>query len=219
MDAHVARFNMIESQIRTWDVFDQRILDLYERVPREAFVPAAHRGLAYADLEIPFGVADAAMLPPKLEARMLQELQLRATDRVLEIGTGSGFSTTLLSHLVAHVTSIEIDAVLADAARARVREHGGSATVVIEVGDGALGWSARAPYDAILVTGALPLLPDELPAQLANGGRLLAVIGRPPILTARLVTCTAPGAFATIGLFETSIAPLLRARAPERFVF
>lgn len=218
MDLQVARFNMIECQIRTWDVFDQRILDLYDTIPRDAFVPPSFAGLAYADLEVPIGHG-VAMLPPKLEARMLQELQLARTDRVLEIGTGSGYSTTLLSHLVAHVVTVECVAELSAAARARVQRHGGTANVVFEVGDGALGWLGGAPYDAILVTGALPLLPDELPAQLAPGGRLLAVVGRPPALTAQLVTRTAAGHFAKTGLFETSIPPLRDARAPERFVF
>ncbi|MCU0869470.1 MAG: protein-L-isoaspartate O-methyltransferase [Burkholderiales bacterium] len=218
MDTQVARFNMIESQIRTWDVFDQRILDLYDSVPRDAFVPEAMRGLAYADMEVPLGHG-AAMLAPKLEARMLQELQLQPTDRVLEIGTGSGFSTTLLSHLVAHVVSVERVPELAAAAQTRIQARGGRGTVVVETGDAALGWPTRAPYDAILVTAALPLVPDEMLAQLAPGGRLLAVVGAPPIQTARLFTRAPAGGFASTGLFETRIAPLVNARAPERFVF
>jgi protein-L-isoaspartate(D-aspartate) O-methyltransferase len=184
---------------------------------REDFVPEAYRALAFADMEIPLGHGEA-MLAPKLEARLVQELGVAPTDRVLEIGTGSGYMTALLARLGSHVTSAEILGEFSRDAAKRLERHG-IRNVTLEIGDGALGWPRHAPYDAILVTGSLPMLPDEFKAQLAPGGRLVAVVGKPPIMTARLVTCLAPGKFSVVGLFETSIPPLKHAREPERFVF
>lgn len=217
MDFEVARANMIESQIRTWEVLDQRILDLVLELKREAFVPEAYRGLAFADMEIPLGHGEC-MLSPKLEARLVQELSVAATDRVLEIGTGSGYTTALLARLGTRVTSIELVAEFSRQAAGKLAAIG-IGNVSLEIGDGALGWPRQGPYDAILVTGSLPMLPEEFQAQLAPGGRLVAVIGKPPIMTARIVTCLAPGKFSNAGLFETSIPPLKHAREPERFVF
>ncbi|MBX9629198.1 MAG: protein-L-isoaspartate O-methyltransferase [Burkholderiales bacterium] len=217
MDFEVARANMVESQIRTWEVLDQRVLDLVLEVKRESFVPPAYRDLAFADMEIPLGHGEV-MLAPKLEARLVQELGLNPTDRVLEIGTGSGYMTALLARLAAQVVSVEIVPDFSRAAAARLAENG-IRNATLEVGDGALGWARSAPYDAILVTGSLPMLPEDFPAQLAPGGRLIAVVGRAPIMTAQLVTCLAPGKITTVGLFETSIPPLKHAREPERFVF
>lgn len=217
MDFEVARANMVESQIRTWEVLDQRVLDLVLEVKRESFVPPAYRELAFADMEIPLGHGEV-MLAPKLEARLVQELNLTPTDRVLEIGTGSGYMTALLARLAGQVLSVEIVPEFSRAAAARLAENG-IRNATLEIGDGALGWARSAPYDAILVTGSLPMLPDEFVAQLAPGGRLIAVVGRAPIMTAQLVTCLAPGKITTVGLFETSIPPLQHAREPERFVF
>ena len=217
MDFEVARANMVESQIRTWEVLDQRVLDLVLEVKRESFVPPAYRDLAFADMEIPLGHGEA-MLAPKLEARLVQELGLNPTDRVLEIGTGSGYMTALLARLAAQVVSVEVVPDFSRAAAARLAENG-IRNATLEIGDGALGWARSAPYDAILVTGSLPMLPEDFPAQLAPGGRLIAVVGRAPIMTAQLVTCLAPGKITTVGLFETSIPPLKHAREPERFVF
>ncbi len=217
MDFEVARANMVESQIRTWEVLDQRVLDLVLEVKRESFVPPAYRELAFADMEIPLGHGEV-MLAPKLEARLVQELNLTPTDRVLEIGTGAGYMTALLARLAGQVLSVEIVPEFSRAAAARLAENG-IRNATLEIGDGALGWARSAPYDAILVTGSLPMLPDEFAAQLAPGGRLIAVVGRAPIMTAQLVTCLAPGKITTVGLFETSIPPLQHAREPERFVF
>lgn len=217
MDFEVARANMVESQIRTWEVLDQRVLDLVLEVKRESFVPPAYRDLAFADMEIPLGHGEV-MLAPKLEARLVQELGLNPTDRVLEIGTGSGYMTALLARLAAQVVSVEIVPDFSRAAAVRLAENG-IRNATLEIGDGALGWARSAPYDAILVTGSLPMLPEDFPAQLAPGGRLIAVVGRAPIMTAQLVTCLAPGKITTVGLFETSIPPLKHAREPERFVF
>lgn len=217
MDIELARANMIESQIRTWDVLDQRVLDLVAVLRREQFVPAERRSLAFADMEIPIGHGEV-MLAPKLEARLVQELGLKPTDRVLEIGTGTGYTTALLARLSAHVHSVEIIPEFSTAAAARLAACG-ITNVTLEQGDGATGWPRHAPYDAILLTGSVPELPEEFGKQLAPGGRLLAVVGREPIMTARLTTCVSPGAFSSQGLFETSIPPLRHARESGRFVF
>ncbi|MBI1395555.1 MAG: methyltransferase domain-containing protein [Betaproteobacteria bacterium] len=217
MDIELARANMIESQIRTWEVLDQRVLDLLGEVKREHFVPAAFRNLAFADMEIPLGRGEV-MLSPKLEARLLQTLGLKPGDKVLEIGTGSGYQAALLAGMAGHVYSVEIVDDFARSARQTLASCG-IRNVTVETANGATGWERNAPYDAILLTGSVPVLPDEFRKQLAVGGRLLAVVGSPPIMTARLVTCIAAGTFTEEGLFETSIPPLRHARAPERFVF
>ncbi len=217
MHFEVARANMVESQIRTWEVLDQRVLDLVLEVKRETFVPDAFRNLAFADMEIPLGYGES-MLAPKLEARMVQELVLASTDRVLEIGTGSGYMTALLARLSKCVISVEIVPELSRSAGIKL-ERSGIQNASLQIGDGALGWPQLGPYDAIIVTGSLPLQPGEFKAQLKPGGRMLAVVGRPPIMTAMLTTCLAPGTFSAVGLFETSISALQHAREPERFVF
>ncbi len=163
MDIEQARFNMVEQQIRTWDVLDQDILDLLFTVKREEFVPAAYRQLAFADLEIPLGDGER-MWTPKMEARVLQELGLAAGDGVLEIGTGSGYFTALLASQGAHVTSVEINPRLAAEAKAKLA-RAGLAGVELAVGDGAQGYGHDA-YDAIVLTGPTPLVADGLLRQL-----------------------------------------------------
>jgi protein-L-isoaspartate(D-aspartate) O-methyltransferase len=217
MDLEQARFNMVEQQIRTWEVLDQAVLELLYAVPREEFVPAAFRKLAFADLEIPIGGGEA-MMTPKMEARVVQELALRKTDRVLEVGTGSGYLTALLARRAAHVHSLEIRPALAAFGRANLARHGAD-NVTLELGDGARGDAKRAPYDAIVLTGSTPVLPAALKAQLAPGGRLFAVVGEPPAMAATLVTCTAPGACASVALFDTVLAPLVNAERPPQFKF
>lgn len=217
MDFERARFNMVEQQIRTWEVLDQRVLDLLFRVRREEFVPEAYRLLAFADMEIPLGHGET-MLQPKLEARMLQELAVQETDRVLEVGTGSGYMTALLASLAAHVYSVEIIPEFSASAGTKLAAHGFH-NVTLEVGDAARGWDRHAPYDAIILTGSTPVLPESFQKSLKPGGRLLAVVGEPPIMEAQLVTCVAAGAYRTTGLFETCIAPLRNALQPKRFVF
>jgi protein-L-isoaspartate(D-aspartate) O-methyltransferase len=217
MDLEQARYNMIESQIRTWEVLDQTVLDTLFAVKREAYVPEKYRPLAFVDMEIPLGHGEV-MLAPKLEARMLQELTLKSTDRVLEIGTGSGHMTALLASLAAHVCSVELHADLSESAASKLAGHG-VRNASLEVGDAGRGWPRRAPYDVIVLTGSVPLLPSDLAAQLRAGGRLLAVVGEPPVMTARLLTWMADGAWNEIGLFETCIASLHNVPQPERFVF
>jgi protein-L-isoaspartate(D-aspartate) O-methyltransferase len=216
MDIELARFNMVEQQVRTWEVLDQEILDLLFTVRREEFVPAGHRALAFADLEIPLGEGER-MWTPKLEARVLQELALRPGERVLEVGTGSGYLTALMASRGAQVTSVEIVPRFLREARARLARAGIAGIELVE-GDGARGFG-RDRYDAIVLTGSTPLLPPEFVDQLSPGGRLFAVVGERPVMTARIVRWTAPGDVTSEDLFETVIDPLRNAAAPSRFEF
>src|SRR5919202_7126841 len=152
MDLERARMNMVEQQIRTWDVLDQDVLDLLYVVPREEFVPQQHRALAFSDMQLPL-VQGERMWEPKLEARVLQELDVRKTDRVLEVGTGSGYLTALLAHRAAHVYSVEINERLAAFGRANLERHG-TDNVTLEIGDAARGWPKNAPYHVIVLTGS-----------------------------------------------------------------
>ena len=217
MNVEQARFNMVEQQIRPWEVLDQNVLDLLMSLKREAFVPAASRDLAFADLEIPLGYGES-MLPPKIEARILQEVAPRPADSVLEVGTGSGYMAALLAGMGKHVTSVEIRPELVAMAAQNLRAQD-VLNVTVELGDGARGWPARAPYDVIVLSGSTPVLPDSLLAQLRVGGRLCAIVGDAPLMEARLVTCVGDGVFRTVDLFETCVKPLHNAAQPERFVF
>ena len=215
-DFEQARFNMVEQQIRTWEVLDQRVLDLLFAIKREDFVPAAYRALAFADLELPLPNG-ARMWTPKMEARVIQELDLKPGDRVLEIGTGSGYLTALLASGAGDVTSVEIDAATAADARAKLARHGFSA-VRVEAGDGARGFGSET-YDVIVLTGSTSLLPEQFFEQLAPGGRLFAVVGEAPAVAARLVRAEGAEARIATDLFETVVAPLVNALAPARFEF
>ena len=217
MDLEQARTNMVEQQIRTWEVLDQDVLDLLYIVPREEFVPPQHRALAFSDLQIPLGQGER-MWEPKLEARVLQELDAHKADRVLEVGTGSGYFTALLAHRAAHVYSVEIKPELAAFGRRNLERHGAD-NVTLEIGDAARGWERHAPYHVIVLTGSTPVLPHAFLEQLEVGGRLFAVVGDAPAMTARLVSCTAPQAFHSVDLFETVVAPLVNAEQPPRFRF
>lgn len=213
-----ARFNMIEQQIRPCDVLDVRILELLKHVRREQFVPAAMKALAFADMEIPLGHS-ANMWSPKLEARVVQELKLGRTDKVLEVGTGSGYLTALLSALAGHVTSIEIEPELsAMAARNIVAQQRDN--VVLEVGDAAQGWGdGTSKYDAIVLTGSVPVLSDAFRNSLNVGGRLLAIVGDAPVMKVKLITRVAPETFETVTIMEACVAPLRNAMQPDRFEF
>ena len=217
MNLEQARFNMVEQQIRTWEVLDQEVLDLLYVIPREEFVSAEHRALAFSDLELPIGEGER-MWQPKLEARVVQELALKKTDRVLEVGTGSGYLTALLAHRAAEVCSVELRPALAAFGRENLARYG-SDNVVLESGDAARGWAGHAPYDAIVLTGSTPVLPRALLEQLNPGGRLFAVVGEAPAMQARLVACAAPGAWRSVDLFETVIRPLANAEQAPRFRF
>lgn len=212
-----ARHNMVVSQIRTWDVLDDRILELVGSAPRHEFVPAAFRNLAFADMQIPLGDGEV-MMAPLVEARLIQALAIRPQDTILEIGTGSGYVTFLLSRLGHKVHSVEIRADFSQRAAGRLAAFGAN-NVELEIGDGARGWGRHAPYDAIFVTGSLPLLPDEFQAQLKVGGRMVAIVGDAPAMDARLITRTSEYGVHTRSLLETVIPPLRNAPAPERFAF
>jgi protein-L-isoaspartate(D-aspartate) O-methyltransferase len=217
MNIDQARANMVEQQIRTWEVLDQDVIDLLYAVPREEFVPEQHRALAFSDLEIPIGEGEH-MWQPKLEARVLQELDVRKTDRVLEVGTGSGYLTALLAHRAAQVCSVEIRPALAAFGRRNLERHGAD-NLILETGDAARGWGRHAPYDVIVLTGSTELLPRAFLEQLSVGGRLFAVVGEAPAMTARLVACSASKTFNSNDLFETVVAPLANCERPPRFRF
>ena len=216
MDIEQARYNMVEQQIRTWEVLDQNVLDLLFTVRREDYVPPQYRSLAFADLEIPLA-GGQRMWAPKLEARVLQSLNLRRGESVLEVGTGSGYFTALLAASGGDVTSVEIDPALSASAAAKLARHGMS-HVRLQVGDAARGWGEEA-YDVIVLTGSTPLLPERFLAQLKPNGRVFAIVGEAPAMTARLVAWTAPGSRVTTDLFETVVAPLVNAATPSRFRF
>ena len=215
-DIENARFNMVEQQIRPWEVLDQDVLDLLFAVRREEFVPPQYRSLAFVDMEIPLGHGEA-MLAPKLEARMLQGLAVTPSDRILEVGTGSGYMTALLARRGAHVTSVEIVPEFSTAAAAKLKAYD-IVNVTLEVGDAARGWDKRAPYDVIVLTGSVPVLAEAFQHSLKPGGRLLAVVGEAPVMVARLITRAGSGC-STVGLFETCITAFRNAPQPERFVF
>ena len=217
MDIEQARYNMVEQQIRPWDVLDQDVLNLLFKIHREDFVPEAHRALAFVDMEIPLGHGQA-MWTPKLEARVIQELAIRPTDRVLEIGTGSGYLTALLAMNAADVVSVEIDPEFSAAAGNKLRAHG-IENVALHVADAARDWPDDGSFDVIVLTGSTPLLSGAFRNRLRTGGRLFAIIGSAPVMQAQLITCTAPGAFRSVTLFETCVTELVNAPQPAAFVF
>jgi protein-L-isoaspartate(D-aspartate) O-methyltransferase len=217
MNIEQARFNMIEQQIRTWEVLDPQVLDLLFRVRREDFVPHEHRALAFADLEIPLGHGER-MMQPKMEARILQELELQPTDNVYEVGTGSGYLTALLASRARHVTSAEIHADLQQRAAASVRAAG-IRNVTLLQGDSACAPLAESAFDVIVLTGSTPVLPQAFLDRLAPGGRLFAVVGDPPVMKAVLVRQPVAGAFQHTEFFETLVKPLVNAAQPARFRF
>ncbi|MBI5041038.1 MAG: protein-L-isoaspartate O-methyltransferase [Gammaproteobacteria bacterium] len=218
IDFERARFNMIEQQIRPWDVLDQRVLDVIAATPREAFVPEKyHTTLAFSDISIPLE-HDQYMLPPKLEGRLLQSLYLQPTDKVLEIGTGSGYLTACLARLAAQVVSVDM---FADFKYATERKLAGQgiANVELNVGDAAAGWGDEGQFDAIVVTGSLPVLHQGFHRSLNIGGRLFVIVGQPPMMEALLITRVGPDQWAQESLFDTVIPPLLNAATPAAFKF
>ncbi|MBS0425220.1 MAG: protein-L-isoaspartate O-methyltransferase [Proteobacteria bacterium] len=217
MNIEQTRFNMVAQQIRTWYVLDDNVLDLLYKLKREEFVPAENREVAFVDMEIPLG-HDQVMLTPKMEARILQELHIKKTDKILEVGSGSGYMTALLADRSAHVYSVEIIPELKTMAENNLKTHN-ITNVTIEQGDAARGWAKHEPYDVIVLTASTPVLPDAFQNSLNPGGRLFAIVGEDPVMEAVLITCTAPGEFTTTTLFETSTAPLINAQQPVRFTF
>ncbi|MDP1558822.1 MAG: protein-L-isoaspartate O-methyltransferase [Nitrosomonas sp.] len=217
MNLELTRSNMVQQQIRTWNVLDDSVLELLYKIRREEFVPTIYRSLAFVDMEIPLGY-DQVMLTPKMEARMLQELHIKKTDKILEVGSGSGYMTALLAAKGAHVHSVEIVPELKTMAETNLQTHG-IANVTLEEGDASHGWPKHQPYDVIVLTASTPVLPQAFQNSLNPGGRLLAIIGETPIMELVLVTCEAPGVYHSTTLFETDTKPLINAQLPERFVF
>lgn len=217
MDFEKARFNMIEQQIRPWEVLNQEVLDLLAAVPREDFVPEEYRRLAFADINIALG-HDQVTMTPKVEARLLQSLELRPEDRILEIGTGCGYLTALLAKSGRHVTSIDIFPDFTAAASDKLARHGFS-NIELVTADAVRGWPARAPYDAIVVTGSVPELDTGFQEQLDLGGRLFIIVGEAPIMEALLITRVGEREWASESLFETYIPPLIGASRKETFTF
>ncbi len=211
-----ARFNMIQQQIRPWDVLDGRVIAVLAEVPREHFVLEGYKGLAFADTEIPIGHGQH-MMAPKVEGRMLQALDVRPGNQVLEIGTGSGYVTACLARLGGQVTSVEIHGDLLDEARGRLSDQGISDVGLVNA-DG-LAAIPEGPFDAIAVTGSLPMRDDRLRHHLKAGGRLFLVVGEPPVMDALLITRVGDNAWKEESLFETELAPLLNVPRPERFRF
>lgn len=221
MDPHteIARFNMIQQQIRPWGVVDDRVLGVMGEIRREAFVPDAYLGLAYADIEIPLG-ADQVMLAPKVVGRLLQALDVQPGERVLEVGTGSGYLCACLALLGAAVISLEIDPALAAAARARVAQLGLEG-IEVRAADALAGPTPGGPFEVIAVTGSVPEVASlrVLEDQLAAGGRLFCVVGEPPIMTAWRMTRLAAGGLRRESLFETCAPVLAHCSADPVFVF
>ena len=224
MNVEQARFNMIEQQIRPWDVLDAHVLELLAIVKREDFVPPAYRALAFADMQIPLTQNEAGiaagqvMLEPRIEARLLQDLQVAKHEKVLEIGTGSGFMAALLGHRAQRVLSLEIDNGLAAFAHANL-QRAGVLNVEVRVADGATAdLSADGPFDVIALSGSVGQLPERLISLLKPGGRLMGIVGSEPIMRATLVQQTAMGALVTQP-WDEKVPRLLNFPEPSRFKF
>ena len=220
-----ARFNMIEQQIRPWEVLAPQVLELLSRIHREAFVPPAHRSLAFADMELPLthpAMEGQCMLAPKVEARLLQDLDLKPADKVLEIGSGSGHMAALLASLSRSVVSIEIDPVLAATARENLRNAGITNVEIKQADAAAQGFAAcsvNGPFDAILLSGSVAEIAPALLALLAPGGRLAAIVGQEPMMRATIVTRTGDASFQTAQPWDTVAPRLLNFPEPSRFRF
>lgn len=217
MNIEQARFNMIEQQIRPWDVLDLEVLGLLSIVKRENFVPAAYRDLAFADLELPLP-GGHKMLFPRVEARVLQELAVKKHENVLLIGAGSGYLAALFAARAQHVTAVDIDPVIAKLAEDNLRNNGMTNAEVV-LGDGSRGWPAKAPYDVICVAGGLPVVPQEMLEQLKTGGRLSAFVGGRPVMKAQVITRIDDKQYRVADVFETYVDHLVNAIEPSRFKF
>lgn len=217
MDTETARFNMIEQQIRPWEVLDTRVLAALHEVHREDYVPPAYRNMAFADMNIPLEHGQV-MMQPKQEARLIQELALNPEDLVLEIGTGSGHVTALLAHLAGHVDTVDIFPDFIESAKSKLSRHG-IRNVTFHEGDAARGWESNQTYDAIFLTGSVAELPTAFKGLLASGGRLAAIIGRDPVMEAVLVEHLGGQQYRTTSLFDTSLPPLIHGEAVPSFVF
>jgi protein-L-isoaspartate(D-aspartate) O-methyltransferase len=217
MNIEQARLNMVENQVRPWEVLDGRVLDVLGRVRREDFVAAEHRQLAFADLCLPLGHGDV-MMKPVVEGRVLQALELLPSDRVLEIGTGSGFLTACLASLSARVTSVDIHADFIAAATRRL-QAAGIAHATLAVGEAVNEWQPDGLFDALVVTGAVHAIPPRWLTWLKPGARALVIRGQSPVQQATLLTHEGAGRYREETLFETDLPYLTHAEPPQRFVF
>jgi len=219
MNIEQARFNMIEQQIRPWNVLDLDVLELLTVVRREEFVPVAYKSLAFSDTEIPLPGGEN-MLAPKVEARLLQEAAVKKHEQVLEIGSGSGYMAALLCYKARHVTTVEIDPELKTLAAKNLAAYG-ITNVEVALGSGAQGWdqSETKTYDVIVISGSLSTLPDAFLKQLNVGGRIVAILGDAPVMTAQIITRTSDNSYSTRQLFETDVKPLRDAAVHSNFKF
>lgn len=212
-----ALFNMIEQQIRPAEVLDATVLNTIAEIPREHFVPSEYQQLAYSDTNITLANGQV-MMSPIQEARLLQALNIQPVDEILEIGTGSGYLTALLAKLGKQVTSVEIDQKLSSNTAQKLRQHN-ITNVTLEVGDASKGWPQKAPYDAIAITGSLPVMCDDLKQQLKEGGKMFVIVGSEPAMSATLITRVGENQWSEEELFETVIPPLDNVEKPPQFVF
>lgn len=217
MNFETARHNMIEQQIRPWNVLDQHSLDALKHVPREDFVPKAFKKMAFSDVQIPLA-NNQTMLAPKIEAHILQAVQVQANDHVLEVGTGTGFLTALLAEKAKKVTSLEIFPELTNQAQKNIDQQGIS-NVQLETRDAAHGYASSINYDVIVLSGAMPDVPMDYKKLLSQGGRLFAVTGESPNMSARLLTRVADDQWSDVVLFETELDMLVNAEEKESFKF
>lgn len=219
MDMNQARFNMIEQQIRPWEVLDPEVLALLSTVHREDFVPLAHQALAFVDMEIPLGSSPSqVMLAPRVQARLLQDLAVQPTDKALDVGTGSGFMAALLAHQAASVLSLEIDAGLAKQAQANLQKAGVT-NVTVRQADGSQGANADGPFDVIVLNGSVAEVPDILLQQLTLGGRLVAIVGQEPMMRATVITRNTETTWTTTEPWDCNAPRLSGFAEPSHFKF
>lgn len=213
MNLDQARFFMVEQQIRPWDVLDPKILDLFMDIPRHLFVEAGNEDLAYSDIELPIGHAQAMMFP-RVEARLLQALDIDSEDRVLEIGTGSGFLTALIATLAKNVTSVELHKELQAIAKTRLTDFN---NISFQLGDASSDWPDGQEYDVIVLTGSVAQIPQAYKEKLKLGGRLGVIAGHSPAMTAQVLTRISKQEWEVETLFETDLTPLIHAEAKPIF--
>ena len=221
MDYNQARFNMVEQQVRPWDVLDPRVLNVIGNIPRELFTPEDCKQLAYADTRIPIGEYEGRtshMLKPVIEGRMLQSLAITEDDTVLQIGTGTGYITSCLATLARHVDSVDINPEMTALAEKNL-DRLGISNITLSTGDGSSKWEQKRFYDCIAIMGSLPTIPGYYKNALKEGGRMFVITGDAPVMKALLVTRIGKNEWILDELFETCIDPLIHAEKPAEFVF
>jgi protein-L-isoaspartate(D-aspartate) O-methyltransferase len=221
MDMEHARFNMIEQQIRPWNVLDAHVLQLLEVVKREDFVPLAHKAMAFVDMEIPLregGERGQVMLAPRVEARLLQDANVQKHEKVLEIGAGSGYMAALLAHRAQRVVTVEIEPELVRMARANLQKAGIHNAEVLEL-DGAAGVKGDGPFDVVVLSGSVAEVPQVLLAQVKIGGRLIGVVGEEPMMYTTVMTRTGESTWTTVQPWDTVVPRLLNFPEPSKFRF